>query len=194
MRYPHIRRWEKEDAAVSAITDYCRAHYRAFDVSYSTSEMAAWPLVGWDSNIQLTTAARIAPNLPGSIVSVVRGRSVYDVLKDPAAETAKVQQRNDLWRALHASINPAHQHRVNPEHYSPLVSSGIGKAEIVDDIPQDLLRLCWSCRVPVALEGGLQCCGECTPCQHFNALLKERSLSEQFPNLCADSVTENNGP
>lgn len=185
MRFPHIRRWEKEDQAVSAIVDYCREHYRDFEFSHSVSEIGAWDIVGMDTNTQLTMASRIAPNLPGDLVTLVRGRCADDVLDDAQAEAMKTQQAKDLWQVLLRSITPVHRQRINPEYYCPLESSGVGKSDMIDDMPDDLLRLCWSCRVPVERDGELVPCGRCRTCLQYREILLDKKISQKFPNLFA---------
>ena len=183
MRYPHIQRWKKEDQASASILQYFRQHYRPFESSDSINHMDAWEWVGMDSNIQLTTAARIAPNLSGELVTVVRGRCAGDILPDPEEETAKVQQRDELWSALHKSITPLHRDRVNSTHYCPLADSNVCKKDIIQTLPAELLSLCWSCRTPEMRDGVLQACSHCHTCQQHRQLFAELDLKGKYPNI-----------
>ena len=183
MRHPSIQRWKAEDIAVNNIIEYCQQHYRPFEFSSSSVEVGDWPYIGMDSNVQLTMACRLAPNLPGALVSVVRGRCADDIINEKQQSVDKTGQIQALWTALHDSISEQNRHRINPVTYCPLADSGVFKKDIIQDMPPALLSLCWSCRTPIMKGDVLTMCGSCHTCQQHHRLFTELGMEGEYPNV-----------
>ncbi len=68
-------------------------------------------------------AARLAPNLPGELISVVRGHCGDDTPLDKATLTEQRYHRKHLWLGLRHGIHASQRERINPEVYAPLETS-----------------------------------------------------------------------
>ncbi len=177
-RYPQLNRWIKEDPACKEIVDYCRRNYRDFEYSESRFDMEKLDDVGKDSDLHLLVASKLAPNLKGEKNALAVGH-LYDDDDDP---TIPMPHRVDkLWWALRERMNM--KERVSPDIRKPLVVRKITKQFVCDNLPDDLLRLCWSCRKPDFSYAVAAPCGFCNTCERIEKSFRKIGRIEDFPNL-----------
>lgn len=161
LRYPHLQRWRVEDPATERIVAWCRTHVRAFEYSTSRFDLD-FSRIGWDSDLQLLVAAKVALNLGPEPITVTLGWCADDL--EIAAVRSRVEQgvTSGLWRSLCASVGS--KANVSEEINMPLIERGLTKAEVIDELPDELLALTWSCRKPVFEAEDARPCGECHAC------------------------------
>lgn len=193
IRYPQQPRWRSEAAAVQGIVDYCRTHGRAFDYSESSFSLGLTGDVGWDSDLQLLVASKVVPSIQAERVTVALGWSLEDLQHPKVVERGKRQVTPNLWRALWASIN--NNAHVNPELAMPLLEQQVTKAKMLQVLPRELVRLCWSCRGRSFRDEVTQPCGSCHACVFNLQAVRAAGLKEvEFPNLVALSQADPRPP
>lgn len=162
-------RWKQEHKAVSDILSIC-LRYRQF--SHSSSMFSHSPqhrILGWDSDIQLLAASRVAPNLPRntptSKIWVVLGWTKDSLSREIVRDRVDRNVVPDLWKALCNSLPGTSRECVSDQILFPLLH--LTKVEIIHGLPTNLLELTWSCRTPNMDKP----CGECHACRlKFKAL------------------------
>jgi len=160
IRYPHQQRWRAEDPACDAIVDWCREHLR--DLDYSTSRFDLdFHRIGWDSDLQLLVASKVAMNLGPGPITVALGWCTEDVERPRVRERQERRVTPRLWEALCESVGRPNLSR----HIAmPIVEMGLSKADLLEQLPEALLERTWSCRNPVFTDGVPCPCGECHAC------------------------------
>jgi len=181
LRYPQLNRWKMEDPAVRNILAYCRDNYRGFDYSASRFDMPPLRLIGRDSDLHLMVASKIGPNLAGEKITLALGHCLEDVEAPEVQERMRRQLLPNLWKALIASVEE--EKKLNPEISRPLIDQRIPKEEIFKTVPPDLLKLCWSCRIPDFRGDVGYPCGRCNTCEKNEKILARLGRSAEFPNL-----------
>lgn len=160
IRYAHQERWRAEDPACERIVAWCRDRFRDFEHSTSRFDLD-FHRIGWDSDLQLLVASKVALNLGPGPITLALGWCTDDL------ERPRVQARQErgttprIWEALCES---AGRPRLNRTIAMPIVERGLGKADLVAALPAELMELTWSCRKPVFVHGTPRPCGECHAC------------------------------
>jgi hypothetical protein len=170
-----------EDPAVRNILAYCKDNYRSFDYSESRFDMPPLRLVGRDSDLHLLVASKIGPNLKGDRITLALGQCLEDIESPVAQDRMRRQVLPNLWKALIASVDEGE--KLNPEISRPLIDQRIPKEEIFRTLPPDLLKLCWSCRIPDFRGDGGYPCGQCHTCLKNKKILAHLGRLGEFPNL-----------
>lgn len=181
LRYPQFDRWKTEDPAVQKILSFCRDNYRGFDYSESRFDLPPLRLVGRDSDLHLMVASKIGPNLAGAKITLALGHCLEDVEAPEMQERVRLQLLPNLWKAFIASVDAGE--KLNPEISRPLIDQKIPKEELFKQLPTNLLKLCWSCRMPDFLGDAVYPCGLCQTCQKNKNILALQGRAGDFPNL-----------
>ena len=161
IRYPHQERWRVEDPASEKIVAWCKDNLRGFEYSTSRFDLD-FRGIGWDSDLQLLVASKVALNLGSRRITVARGMCTED-LQQPAVRSRRERGVNrNLWHALCQSV--AGGANLNEELAMPIVERGLSKAEVIAELPDELIALSWSCRSPIFADDTPRPCGECHAC------------------------------
>ena len=160
MRNAGQARWVPEDAAARSVIKYCEERYRPFGVSESRVD---WPFlkhVGWDSDLCIFIGSRVIENLVGDVTLALGW-----VIEDSRPADAKRRQARGvagkLWEACRFALD-------DPEKAAPKIARPLwkkSKKEVVEGLPDDLVKLTWSCRTPVNTQGTWVACGQCHACR-----------------------------
>jgi len=117
--------------------------------------------VGWDSDMQVMVASKVAPNLRGK-VTVALGWTADSMEKPVVQDRMKRNCTNNMWEVCRNSIdNTNKRSRLNPKLWMPLVDMRYYKTDILRECPKELVDLTWSCRRPIRGEP----CGRCFSCK-----------------------------
>jgi len=161
MRYPHQQRWRVEDPACEKIVDWCRENLREFEYSTSRFDLD-FHRIGWDSDLQLLVASKVALNLGPHPIHVALGWCMDDLERARVRERREAGVTQEIWRTLCRSTDRLN---LSPRLFFPLIESGLTKADIHGLMPGELGRLTWSCRSPGFEDGGPRPCGACHACR-----------------------------
>ena len=164
MTHEQYHRWDVESQACMKVWDYLSS-LRNFSYSTSVIDLSTFPYTGWDSDLQLFVGSRVAMNLTADKVTLEIGDNADDYLQEDVKQRAERNVSSNLWAALLDSMDEVFRKKVAPEVSYPL--KNMTKAEILDDMPQDLIDLCWSCREPLRIDGQVKPCGECHACKQL---------------------------
>ncbi len=186
-------RWEHEKGATANVYKYCTANCRKFSHGYSAySWPVKTPYVGWDSDLILVEAQKVAGNfaLVKGIekVQVILGWCQDDLERDVVKERASRNVTPNLWKALHAGLY-AHQRKIVADTLSfPLLEQKKYKKDLLPVMPPELAELAWTCRKPTK-EGTP--CHQCHACRSLSAakagrILKSVSKKRPSPDLPAE--------
>lgn len=176
LRYPQFNRWIVEDPASRKIVDYCQQQYRFFEYSESRFDMQKLNEVGMDSDLHLLVASKLAPNLGGSKVALALGHNYDD---DPVVSMPT--RLDKVWLALLDRVRQ--KERIVQDILKPLIALKLTKEDICRKMPDALLRMCWSCRMPNFSHGPVAPCGWCKTCKKIEGILSAMGRSADFPNL-----------
>jgi 7-cyano-7-deazaguanine synthase in queuosine biosynthesis len=160
MRYPHQERWRAEDPACERIVAWCRENMREFEYSTSRFDLD-FHRIGWDSDLQLLVASKVALNLGPGPITLALGWCAEDLERPRVRERQERGVTPALWRALCES---AGRPNLTRDIAMPIVERRLSKADLVAQLPDDLLELTWSCRSPVFTDGTARPCGRCHAC------------------------------
>ena len=138
---------------------------RNFSHSMSTIDLSTFPYTGWDSDTQLFIGSRVAMNLTADKVSLMLGVNADDFAEPAIQERAKRGASTKLWTAILGSMDDVFRKKMASEVSYPL--KNITKCEIMNDMPQELIDLTWSCREPVRDNGEIIACGKCHACKQL---------------------------
>ena len=143
-------RIHQEDKAVDDIVSWLKKHTRDFRISKSAYIN---PLGGKDITLVLFTMSQIAHNLVGADteeIVVATGRIIDDDVRAP------IHTQDDVfWSGVKDLDVPITLER--PIRH-------MNKKEVMNNMPQELVSLTWSCRQPKFEKGKAIECGECHAC------------------------------
>jgi hypothetical protein len=168
-RYESEPRWRAEDAATDKIVEYCKGKYREFRHTSTVFDFRQFRRhVGWDSDLQILVASKVAPNLFGN-VSVAIGWTADDIERSIVQDRIKRGCTENMWKVCRDSIDSTTvRKRVNPKLWMPFVENKIYKKDIYKLCPAPLRKLAWSCRRPkYKADGTAMACGSCLPCREL---------------------------
>ena len=161
IRYPHLQRWRAEDPASEKIVGWCKENVRDFEYSSSRFDLD-FTRVGWDSDLQLLVASTVALNLGPGRITVALGWSTEDLQRPQVRDRQDRDVTTDLWHALRKSLVGTD---LNEEIAMPIVERGLSKADVIADLPTELLGLTWSCRRPKFVDDIPRPCRACHACR-----------------------------
>lgn len=161
LRYPHQQRWRAEDPACERIVDWCRENLRDFEYSTSRFDLD-FQRIGWDSDLQLLVASKVALNLGPERITLALGWCSDDLERPRVRERQERGVTPRLWEALCES---AGRPKLDRKITMPIVERGLSKADLIAELPDELFHLTWSCRNPVFSGGTPRACGECHACR-----------------------------
>jgi hypothetical protein len=171
LRYDVEPRWAEEDTATNNVINYCQK-IRNFSSSESRFDFRGFGHVGWDSDLQVLVAARVAPNLRKK-VRVAIGWTCDSVNKLIVKSRLERNVTANIWTACRNSVDkPERRKLLNEKLWFPLVDMGMYKKDILRNCPDDLVDLTWSCRKPVKKDGKSVPCGKCFVCKEILAARK----------------------
>ncbi len=150
-------RVQAENDAVAEVVDYCWRRYRDFSFSTSGSEFRITPK-GYDLIITMFHAALVC----------LGARRRTDFVMTGHFRTSKLRALYGQQMLDSCFVNP----RMRPRWLRPLdllPDPATAKVDIYRSVPPDLAELGWSCRHPVAVEGGFEPCGSCYACRNLEA-------------------------
>ena len=148
--------WKREDVASEQIIKYLRNEGFDFEYSKSKFEFYGFKVCGFDSDLILLVAQKVAQNLHG-YVDVLMGWNPYDMQRPAIADRANRNVTSNIWKSLVESALKGNF--INKELKFPLIEGNITKDEILKEMPQELIDLTWSCR-----KGEDVPCGKCHAC------------------------------
>ena len=162
LRVHHIRmvnaegRDRAEQRAVSAIVAYLRRHYRPFRYSESALDFSGLEAIPIDYLSIAFVACQVAIDTP-RCTRIAVGSLAQDT--DIANRSAR-QKR--VFDAMYECYRARKLGEPRVEWIYPVYD--LPKSEIAAALPEELLTLTWSCRRPVAVEGGFRPCQACKAC------------------------------
>jgi hypothetical protein len=156
--------WYMQDRAVKNIVHELKIRMYDFEYSESVFDFPNFRAIGFDSDIYLVAAQKVAQNLSGRV-------NVYTGMRDHATGQTEAHRNFILdRRARHATYNlwsalvncaDAHRHRIAPELFYPIWK--ISKLQMMQELPDYLIGMTWYCRTPVEMRA----CGKCHACKDF---------------------------
>jgi len=148
-----------EGDAVQAVLAWCRANCRPFSYSESTLDFAALQAIPIDYLSVAFAACQLAIDVPRcNRIAVGVLAADLDEIKRKVSE----QQRR-VFEAMYACYRARKLGEPVVEWIYPVYE--LSKAQVAALLPPELRAVAWSCRRPVAFEGGYRICGECKPCR-----------------------------
>jgi 7-cyano-7-deazaguanine synthase in queuosine biosynthesis len=152
-------RWSYEDIAVTALEKH-------FDMEVQRSVVDYRSLVstGWDSDTLYLVAAKASASM-ATQHAVLFGWNTDDMEKRVIQQREASGIYKRLWSTFRDAIHPGRRGFVPEAPRFPLLEMNKCKKDILEELPADVLRLCWSCRKPRA---GYPC-GGCEPCTEIRA-------------------------
>jgi 7-cyano-7-deazaguanine synthase in queuosine biosynthesis len=162
LRVHHIRMLNREgragaeQAAVESILAWCRRHYRAFRYSESGLDFAQLEAIPIDYLSIAYVACQVAIDTPGC-----NRVAVASLSRDTDIVNRSARQRQ-VFDAMYACYRARKLGETQVEWLYPVYECT--KAEIAAMLPAELAALTWSCRRPVARQGGWAPCGTCKAC------------------------------
>src|SRR5262245_60724220 len=163
LRVHHIRMQNREGrdgaehAAVARIVEWCKGRYRPFRFSESGLEFRQLEAIPIDYLSIAYTACQVAIDTPRCTrIAVGSLAQDTDIVNRSARQKRVFDAMYECYRARKLG-----EPRV--EWGFPLYDQP--KSEIAAALPEELLTLTWSCRRPVAFEGGFRPCQACKACR-----------------------------
>lgn len=150
--------WKKQDEAMKPILDYFTEQQFKFEYSDSIFEFMGWNQVGYDSDLLLLIAQKLAQNFDDK-VQVIMGWNPTDMRRSCIEDRARRGVTQNIWLSLIESAR--NRQDIDKTLHFPLIEAGITKTEMMKEMPQDLLSLTWSCRR--SKDG--KPCGRCHACR-----------------------------
>ena len=160
MRVRGEDRWKAEDTCIHHILDHCK-QYRSFSYTQTIYDFGL-PYTGWDADIQVTVAARVAANLDAETVVVTLGINADDYKRSEIVDRAERNVLTNLWSAMLASIDEFRRVHIHPTLHLPF--KDVPKWKMLEEMPDELIAMTWSCRKPIYTETTATPCGRCHAC------------------------------
>lgn len=152
--------WKPQYTAIFDILQYFMELDLNFKYTQSEFHFFGWNQIGFDSDILLLTAQKVAQNFNGK-VEILLGWNPADMMRPQIADRAKRSVTSNIWKAL---VQSAPNRCDIADLQYPLIDWNITKEEMIQEMPKDLLELTWSCRRP---DNGNPC-GHCHACKAKN--------------------------
>ena len=152
--------WKPQYNAIFGIIKYFIENGMNFKYTQSEFHFFGWSQIGFDSDILLLAAQKVAQNFVGE-VEVILGWNPADMLRPRIADRAKRNVTANIWSAL---VQSAPNRDMIADLKYPLIEWDKTKEEMIQEMPKDLLDMTWSCRRPV--DGNP--CGRCHACKAKN--------------------------
>jgi 7-cyano-7-deazaguanine synthase in queuosine biosynthesis len=161
IRYPHQQRWRAEDPASERVVAWFRRNLREFEYTTSRFDLD-FHRIGWDSDLQLLVASKVALNLGAHRIRLALGWCADDLERRPVRERLELGITAEIWRSLRRSTG-----RTNLDEAiaMPIIEQHLRKVDLISRLPRELFLLTWSCRSPSFLDGTPHPCGRCHACQ-----------------------------
>jgi len=148
-----------ERDAVQAVLAWCRANCRPFSCSESTLDFEGLQAIPIDYLSVAFAACQVAIDVSRcNRIAVGVLAADLDEIKRKVSE----QQRR-VFEAMYACYRARKLGEPAIEWIYPVYE--LSKAQVAASLPPELRAVAWSCRRPVAIEGGYRICGECKPCR-----------------------------
>ena len=147
--------WKEQDARVYHILSYFKKQGCTFEYSESTFEFML-PQMGYDSDLLLLVASKVVQNFKDDWIEVYMGWNPTDMKRTAIAERAERNVTPNIWKALVQSTR--NRQCIDEKLHFPLIEQNIVKADMIREMPTELLDLTYSCRY-----GNL--CGKCHACR-----------------------------
>jgi len=157
--------WKKEDIATEKIIEYFKLCKFDFKYSKSKFEFFGQANVGFDSDLLLVVAQKLAQNSYGNTIEVLLGWNPYDMQRPLIIDRSNRHVTENIWKALVESNT--NRKRINKVLQFPLIEQNITKDIMVKEMPQELIDLTWSCRHDNEIP-----CGKCNACIERDELIK----------------------
>ena len=158
--------WKQQDRAVKLILDYFRKQGFEFGYSESIFEFFGWEQVGFDSDLLLLIGQKIAQNFDGKVELFI-GWNPYDMERLCIADRSCRNVTNNIWLSLVESAR--NRKHIDKNLHFPLIEDNLRKADIIEEMPKELLDLTWSCRKSKTDTP----CGSCHACIEIQDALKK---------------------
>ena len=162
LRVHHIRmqnregRAEAEQAAVARVVEFCRARYRPFRYSESGLDFTQLEAIPIDYLSIAFVACQVAIDTPGCTRIAVGSLS-----RDTDIVNRSVRQRR-VFETLYQCYRARKLGEPEVTWVYPVFECS--KTEIAALVPSEIRHWTWSCRRPVAVQGGFRPCGTCKAC------------------------------
>lgn len=153
--------WKNEDVVTEKIVNYFRKQQFKFRYTTSKFEFYGHGRCGYDSDIILLAAQKMALNSNDNHIEVFLGWNPDDMARQEIAERSERNVTGNIWKALVESC--WNRHNINSELQFPFLKDNITKEKMFKDIPKELLDLTWSCRFGIENP-----CGTCHSCLERN--------------------------
>jgi 7-cyano-7-deazaguanine synthase in queuosine biosynthesis len=148
-----------ERDAVQAVLAWCRANCRPFSYSESTLDFEALQAIPIDYLSVAYAACQVIIDVPHcNRIAVGTLAADLDEVKRKVSE----QQRR-VFEAMYACYRARKLGEPVVEWIYPVYE--LNKAQVAASLPPELRAVAWSCRRPVAIDGGYRICGVCKPCR-----------------------------
>ena len=95
---------------------------------------------------------------------VALGINADDLEREEIIERNERNVIHDMWTIMRGSIDEPMRSRLHPELHLPF--KDVRKWQMIDEMPEELVAMTWSCRSPVYTEdgNGAMPCGKCHAC------------------------------
>ena len=119
--------WKKQDEAMEPILSYFKRQEYKFEYSESVFEMFGWSQTGYDSDLLLLVAQKLAQNFDEK-VEVILGWNPTDMKRSCIEDRARRGVTGNIWTALIESAR--NRDNIDKTLYFPLIEKNITKIEI----------------------------------------------------------------
>ena len=128
--------WKKQDEAMKPIISYFRNLGFKFGYSESIFEFRGWIQVGFDSDLLLLIAQKVAQNFDEK-VELLLGWNPTDMKRSSIADRATRHVTDNIWKALIESAR--NRQDIDRTLHFPLIENNVTKTEMIKEMPQELL-------------------------------------------------------
>jgi len=153
------RMWKQQDKSVASIIEYFKDQGFEFGYSESAFEFYGQEKIGFDTDLLMLVGQKVAQNFGSIRIEFLLGLNILDLQSPPVAARIRRNVYNNLWSAVVATA--PNRAVIDKNVYFPLIDENVSKEQMMQDMPQPLLNMTWSCRKP---KNGVPC-GKCRSCQ-----------------------------